>query len=220
MNNEVKNIDKIISILKKETKKFRQPVVSKIKEKDDDPFEILISCILSLRTKDSVTEKASERLFALADTPEKMLKLSDETIYKAILPVNYYKNKTKTIKGICKKLIEEYNGKVPDSLEELLKFKGVGRKTANIVITQAFGKYGIPVDIHVHRISNRLGIVRTKTPEETEFELMKVLPKKYWIAYNDLLVTWGQNICAPTSPKCSMCSISKYCPKIGVTKSR
>ncbi len=211
-------INKVISILKKETRKFKKTAVSGIKDKD--PFKILISCILSLRTKDAVTEKASERLFALADTPEKMLKLKEENIHKAIIPVNYYKNKTKTIIGICKKLIEEYDGKVPDSLEELLKFKGIGRKTANIVITNAFGKPGIAVDTHVHRISNRLGFVKTKNPKETEFELMKILPKKYWNEYNDLLVVWGQNICLPISPRCSICQINKYCPKIGVSTSR
>lgn len=211
------NIEKVISILKKETKKFKQPIVSSIEK---DPFKILVSCLLSLRTKDQITEIASRKLFALADTPEKMVKLPIKRIEKIIYPVGFYKRKSIIIKNISRELIEKYNSKVPDNLNDLLKLKGVGRKTANIVITQAFNKHGIAVDTHVHRISNRLGIVKTKTPEETEFELMKILPKKYWIEYNDLLVTWGQNTCVPVSPKCSICAISKYCPRIGVTKSR
>lgn len=214
------DIDKIISILKEEVKKYKRPSISKIAYTERNPFKVLIGCLLSLRTKDEVTEKAARKLFALADTPKRMLELTDKQIEQAIYPVGFYKRKAKTIKSISEKLVKEYNSKVPDSLEELLKFKGIGRKTANIVITQAFNKDGIAVDTHVHRLSNRLGLVKTKTPHQTEFELRKILPKKYWIVYNNLLVTWGQNICTPISPKCSMCAIRKYCKRVGVTRSR
>ena len=212
-------IDKIIEILKEEYKKLKKPAVTQISY-GKDPFKVLISTILSLRTKDEVTIKASKKLFKHAKTPWEILKLPEEKIKELIYPVGFYKRKAKNILEICKELIEKYNGDVPDSLDELLKLKGVGRKTANLVITLGFNKHGICVDTHVHRISNRLGIVKTKTPEETEFELRKVLPKKYWIQYNDLLVTWGQNICTPISPKCSICTISAYCKKENVKKHR
>lgn len=217
---EQERIAKIIRALEKEAKKFKRPAVTKIAVTKRSPYKVLVACLLSLRTKDEVTEKAAPRLFKLADTPEKMLKLSTRQIEKAIYPVGFYKTKARRIKEISKNLINDYDSKVPDEIDELLKLKGVGRKTANIVVTQAFGKHGIPVDTHVHRISNRLGIVKTKTPEQTEMELRKKLPKKFWIKYNDLLVTWGQNICVPISPKCSICSIRGYCPRIGVTRSR
>lgn len=214
------NVGKVIEILKKETKRFQTPIVTKVAKARRDPFQVLISCLLSLRTKDNVTRKASERIFTLAKTPMQMLKLSEREIEHAIYPVGFFKTKAKRIREICKKLIEEYDSKVPDTIEELLKFKGIGRKTANIVVTQGFGKLGIAVDTHVHRISNRLGYVKTKTPEETEFTLRKKLPKRFWIDYNDLLVTWGQNICVPISPKCSICAIRKYCNRVGVEKHR
>ncbi len=218
--NEQKRIEKIVKTLEKEVNKYKRPAVTKVAYTERSPFKVLIACLLSLRTKDEVTEKAAPRLFALADTPEKMLKLSIKQIEKAVYPVGFYKTKAKRIKEICKTLIENYNSKVPAEIDELLKLKGVGRKTANIVLTQAFQKLAIPVDTHVNRLSNRLGIVKTKTPEQTEMELRKKLPKKFWIEYNDLLVTWGQNICVPISPKCSICAISQYCPRIGVTRSR
>jgi endonuclease-3 len=185
-----------------------------------DPFFILISTILSLRTKDDVTAKASQRLFSIAETPEEMMRLDIEEIEEAIYPVGFYHNKARTIKEVCKTLIEKYNGRVPDDLDELLKLKGVGRKTANLVITLGYNKLGICVDTHVHRISNRLGYVRTKTPEETEFSLREKLPIEYWIEYNDLLVTLGQTICHPVSPKCSKCPILEYCDRVGVKRSR
>jgi len=212
-------IDKIIKILKKEVKRFEAPAVTKV-SRERNPFTVLVSCLLSLRTKDAVTAQASKKLFNLAYTPHEILKLSNKQIEKAIYPVAFYRVKAKRIKEICRTLLEEYKGRVPDSIEELLKLKGVGRKTANIVITLAYKKHGIAVDTHVNRISNRLGLVRTKTPEKTEFALRGILPKKYWIIYNDLLVTWGQNICAPVSPFCSKCAIRPYCKRIGVTKSR
>lgn len=215
-----RDIDEIVRILRETVKSWRQPVVTQIAERARDPFCILISTILSLRTKDEVTSSASERLFSLAKTPEEMLKLTEEEIEKAIYPVGFYKNKARTIREICKVLLERYDGKVPDEIDELLKLKGVGRKTANLVVTLGYNKPGICVDTHVHRISNRLGYVKTKTPEETEFALREKLPKEYWIEFNDLLVTLGQTICRPISPKCSICPISIYCDKIGVKRSR
>ncbi len=218
--NEQKRIEKIVETLKTSLKKYGDPVVTKVAKEKRSPYRVLISTLLSLRTKDETTLKASERLFRIADTPEKMLKLSKEEIEKLIYPVGFYHRKAEQILKISKILIEKYNGKVPDDLHKLLKLPGVGRKTANLVLNEGFGKLGICVDTHVHRISNRLGIVKTKTPEQTEFALRKILPEKYWIIFNTLLVTLGQNICTPISPKCSICPIEQYCPKVGVTKHR
>ena len=215
----MEKIDEIVSILKRENKKYIVPIVT-IVSMTKNPFMVLISCLLSLRTKDKVTGEASNRLFKLADNPEKMLDLSTESIEKAIYPVGFYKTKSKRIKEICKTLLDDYGGVVPDEIDELLKLKGVGRKTANLTVTLGYGKLGICVDTHVHRISNRLGLVTTKTPEQTEFALRKILPQKHWLIYNDLLVTYGQNLCAPISPWCSKCKIFKYCKRVDVKKSR
>ena len=215
----IDTVKEIIETLKKEKGKFKKTAISEIQE-TKDPFRVLISCLLSLRTKDNVTLKASKKLFSVAKTPEELLKLSTKKIEELIYPVGFYRVKAKRIKGISKILIEQFGGKVPDSLDELLTLPGVGRKTANIVITQGFNKYGIAVDTHVHRVSNRLGFVKTKTPEETEIELRRIIPKKYWIEFNDLFVSFGQNICTPISPKCSICPISKYCNKVGVKTHR
>ncbi len=217
---EQKRIEKIVETLKAALKKYGDPVVTKVAKEKRSPYRVLISTLLSLRTKDETTLKASERLFKVADTPEKMLNLSKEQIEKLIYPVGFYHRKAEQILKISKILIEKYNGKVPDDLDKLLKLPGVGRKTANLVLNEGFGKLGICVDTHVHRISNRLGLVKTKTPEQTEFALRKILPEKYWIIFNTLLVTLGQNICTPISPKCSICPIEQYCPKVGVTKHR
>jgi endonuclease III len=173
-----------------------------------------------LRTKDETTGPAARRLFALADTPQKMLTLTQAQIETAIYPVGFYKTKAQTVLDISRELVEKYADRVPDEIDELLKFKGVGRKTANLVITQGFQKPGICVDTHVHRISNRWGYVETKNPEETEMALRAKLPRQYWIEINDLLVAMGQTICRPTSPRCSLCPIKKYCAKIGVVRSR
>ena len=205
--------------LEQAVKTWQLPAVSQVAQ-EQDPFLILISTLLSLRTKDEVTNTASLRLFDVARTPKDILHLSPGQIEKLIYPVGFYKTKARTILGVCKVLLERYAGKVPDSLDELLTFKGVGRKTANLVITLGFGKHGICVDTHVHRISNRLGLVRTKTPEQTEFALRKILPKRYWIRYNDLLVSYGQNLCRPISPFCSRCVIRKVCGRVGVSTSR
>ena len=216
-----KNIDKIIRILKKEMKPYKNPIVTELSTRSKDPFIVLISCILSLRTKDDVTAEASKRLFKLADTPYKMVKLNTKTISKAIYPVGFYPTKAKRIKEICKVLIEEYNGEVPTKFEKLLKLKGVGPKTASIVVVYGHGKADfIPVDVHVHVVANRLGWIKTKTAEESMPELMKIIPRKYWYDLNDLLVKFGQNICITVSPWCSKCPVEKFCPKIGVKRHR
>jgi len=215
----IQTIDTVIRILKREITQYAQPSVTTIARKRD-PFCVLISCLLSLRTKDKITAQASARLFALADTPEALSKLSNTRIEKAIYPVGFYKTKAVRIREICQTLLDDHHSRVPDTIEALLKLKGVGRKTANLVITLGFNKPGICVDTHVHRISNRLGMVTTKNPDQTEFALRKILPRQYWIIYNDLLVTWGQNICRPISPFCSTCAIQPYCPQISVTRHR
>jgi endonuclease III len=213
------NIAEVVRELKKAVKNFRTPSVTVIAKKND-PFAVLISCIISLRTRDDVTESASARLFALAKSPAELLKLSDKKIEKAIYPSAFFRNKTKSIKEMCKVLVKVYSGKVPDRLEELLKLKGVGRKTANLTLTLGHNKLGICVDIHVHRICNRLGYVKTESPDETEMVLRKILPKRYWKGFNDLLVSFGQNLCKPVSPFCSSCRILQICPQIGVTRHR
>jgi endonuclease-3 len=215
------DIHAAIRILKREVRQWQEPVVGVVaRESGHDPFKVLISCLLSLRTKDRTTAEASARLFALAEDPALMLKCSAHRIQRAIYPVGFYRTKTKQILRICRLLLEEYGGKVPDSIDELLTLPGVGRKTANLVMTVGYGKPGICVDIHVHRISNRWGYVRTTKPEETEQVLRKKLPPQYWIIYNDLLVPYGQNICQPVSPFCSRCNLIKYCDRAGVTRSR
>ena len=214
------NIDKIVSILRKEVKNLKEPSVTMVGKKWKSPFLVLISCILSLRTKDETTLPASERLFHLADNPRDMLKLSPSQIEKTIYPVGFYKTKARNILGICRDILEKFNGQVPDDLDQLLTMKGVGRKTANLVLTEGFAKPGVCVDTHVHRISNRLGYVKTKTPFDTEMVLRKKLPEKYWIEYNMLLVTWGQNVCKPISPFCSRCAIHSLCRRIEVTSLR
>ena len=217
----IKNISKIIKLLKQEIRHFENPIATEIGERTKNPFLVLISCILSLRTKDTTTGHASKRLFGLADNPKDMLKLSKKQIEKAIFPVGFYPTKAGYIKKTCKILIEKYNGKVPESEEELLKLPGIGRKCMGIVMCYGFGKNShIPVDTHVFKIVNRLGWVKTKTPEKTERKLMKIIPRRYWHDLNNLLVAHGQNICAPISPFCSKCYISKYCPRINVIKSR
>jgi len=211
-------IEKVMQILKERYYDKTSALMDVSNSKD--PYKVLISCILSLRTKDEVTAKATRRLFDRAQTPEEMVRLKKEDIEAAIYPVGFYHRKAKQILGISRMLIERYNSRVPDELEELLKLKGVGRKTANIVITMGYNKPGVAVDTHVHRISNRLGLVATKTPNQTEFALRDRLPQKYWISFNDLLVMHGQTICTPISPKCSICPIWEYCKRVGVTRSR
>jgi len=215
-----RDIHSAIKILRREVPKWETPIVTLMAETYQSPFRVLISCILSLRTQDATTAKASHRLFALADSPETMLKLTAKKIEKLIYPVGFYRTKAKNILEICQTLIDRYAGQVPDSIDELLKFRGVGRKTANLVVTLGYRKAGICVDTHVHRISNRWGYVKTATPEKTEFALRDKLPKKYWIEFNDLLVSFGQHLCRPISPVCSQCPIAKYCSRVGVSLKR
>ena len=217
VNTDLKDV---FQILRSEFKRFKTPAVTVVSVSTRDPFRVLISCILSLRTKDDVTAQASRRLFERASTPEETATLSIGEIRRLIYPAGFYKTKAVTIKEVSKRLIKEYNGKTPDSIDELLKFKGVGRKTANLVVTLGFGKPGICVDTHVHRITNRWGYVSTKTPEKTEAALREKLSRRYWIPINDLLVAYGQNLCKPISPHCSECKIFKYCDRVGVGKSR
>jgi endonuclease-3 len=212
-------IHHIVRILRQTVKQWEDPAVTQVSQKKD-PFLVLISCILSLRTQDETTHQASRRLFTLATRPEEMIALSPKKIEKAIYPVGFYRNKTGTILDISRTLIEKYEGRVPDEIDELLKLKGVGRKTANLVVTLGYGKPGICVDTHVHRLTNRWGYVSTKTPEETESALRKKLPPRYWIEINDMLVSFGQKICHPTSPRCSTCPLRTYCDRIGVVRSR
>lgn len=210
----------IVRLLESELENRALPIVSRLADEKRDPFEILISTLLSLRTKDEVTEAAAERLFALAATPEEMIGLSSEEIRRAIYPVGFYRNKAETILHVCRELIDRFHSRVPDTLDALLTLKGVGRKTANLVVALGFGGAGLCVDTHVHRISNRLGYVRTKTPEETEFALRAKLPAEYWLRYNTLLVAFGRNTCRPISPLCSGCPVADYCDRTGVKISR
>jgi endonuclease III len=191
-----------------------------IAEQQRDPFRVLVACILSLRTQDTTTGPAAVRLFAVADTPTAMLRLPAGRIARLIYPVGFYRTKARVILGLCRDLLERFAGRVPDEIDALLTLKGVGRKTANLVVTMGFNKPGICVDTHVHRISNRLGYVRTRQPEETEMALRGRLPRRFWIGYNDLLVGFGQNVCTPLSPRCSTCPVNALCHRVGVTSSR
>jgi endonuclease-3 len=185
-----------------------------------DPFRILIGCLLSLRTKDETTGPAAMRLFALATTPAAMLALSPRRIERAIYPVGFYRTKARVIRRVCRDLLDRFDGRVPADIDALLTLHGVGRKTANLVVTLGFARPGICVDTHVHRISNRFGFVATSTPEETEMALRARLPRRWWIPINDLLVAFGQTICHPTSPRCSTCPVAPLCPRVGVARSR
>ena len=204
-------------ILKRQVKTLDVPWLEDLASSKRDPFKILISCILSLRTQDRVTGEASERLFRLASTPEALSKLSTKKIERAIYPVGFYRIKAHRIKKMSREIIQKYHSRVPESIEDLLKFEGVGRKTANLVVTLGYGKNGICVDTHVHRIVNRWGLVKTKVPTQTEFSLRKTLPVRYWRDLNGYLVAFGQGICKPISPLCSRCEIRLYCERIDVS---
>ena len=212
-------IHDVVRILREEVGKLREPAVTQVSRRRD-PFQVLISCIISLRTKDEVTRESSLRLFEVAGNAEEMSRLPEKRIEKLIFPAGFYRVKARNIREISRRIENEYHGRVPDEIDELLKLPGVGRKTANLVVSLGFGKPGICVDTHVHRISNRLGYVRTKTPKETEFALRDKLPPDYWMDFNDLLVTYGQNICTPISPHCSTCRLAHYCDRVGVERSR
>ncbi|MGH0053085.1 MAG: endonuclease III domain-containing protein [Sphaerochaetaceae bacterium] len=198
----------------------RLPSVSMIAEQEDNPFRVLIATIISLRTKDEVTMDASKRLFALAETPTNMLNLTEEEIQQAIYPAGFYKTKARNIKAISKALIEHYGGTVPNDQAALLSLPGVGIKTANLTLNLGFQVEAICVDCHVHQIANRMGWVETKTPEQTEKALQDIMPRRFWIPLNELLVRYGQLICTPISPFCSKCPEAHRCPKKGVQRSR
>lgn len=222
MNFDEAYFDRIFALFQEALKKKKRnlPSVSLIALKMNTPYTVLISTLISLRTKDDVTLAASERLFSLADNPEKMLSLSEEEIEKAIYPAGFYKRKAQNIKEISKTLIEKYDGKVPSTQEELLALPGVGIKTANLTLNLGFNIDAICVDCHVHQIANRIGWIDTKTPEESVDALESIMPRRFWIPLNELLVAYGQNICLSISPLCSECPICKECPKKGLKYSR
>lgn len=214
------DIHQVMAILRESAKAWQPALVDEMGQQERNPYKVLIATILSLRTKDTLTAQIAPKLFAVADNPHDMVRHSPEAIAELIYPVGFYRNKSKSIVAVSQQLIDDYGGQVPDDLDELLKLPGVGRKTANLVLTAGFNKAAICVDIHVHRISNRWGYVQTKNPDETEFALREKLPKEYWIEYNGLLVSMGQTICHPTSPWCSKCPVFEFCERVGVTRSR
>jgi endonuclease III len=219
MNIYTKNIDPIMRILPRVYSSNEKTTLNRMRKKPN-AFKILISCLLSLRTQDKNTEKASRQLYEVATTPKEIVSLNINKLEKLIFSSGHYKKKARILQSVSKDLIERFNSKVPDKKEELLSIKGIGPKTANIVLAFAYGQSVLPIDTHCHRIPNRLGWVKTKTPEQTEKELEKVLPKKYWQEFNAIFVQFGKDICQPISPWCSKCPINKYCPRIGVIKSR
>ncbi|OGL17011.1 MAG: endonuclease III [Candidatus Rokubacteria bacterium RIFCSPLOWO2_12_FULL_71_22] len=211
---------RVLRRLRRTAPRWSPTALATIAEGTRDPFRVLVACILSLRTQDTTTGPASERLFAVAKTPATMLRLTPRAIERLIYPVGFYRTKARVILGLCRDLLARWDGRVPDTIDALLTLKGVGRKTANLVVTMGYGRPGICVDTHVHRISNRLGYVRTKSPDETEMALRAKLPRRHWIGYNDLLVAFGQNVCTPISPRCSICPVRGLCRRVGVTASR
>ncbi len=214
------DIDRFMAILAAEYRSWNAPVITLIANRGGSPFEILISTLLSLRTKDAVTGQAAARLLAVAATPGTMIALDEARLRELIYPVGFYATKARRILAISRILLEKFDGRVPDTIEALTQLPGVGRKTANLVLVEGFGKEAICVDTHVHRISNRIGYVRTKSPDKTEAALRRKLPRRHWVRYNEILVAFGQTICRPVSPLCSQCPAAALCPSIGVAKSR
>ena len=210
------DIDNIFEILKNDfyNNKLAHSEFVDFMENIKNPYIVLVCCILSLRTNDKITIGASKRMLNLAQTPKDMMNIDVMDLANAIYPVGFYQNKAHQIIELSRILVEEYNSVVPNTIEELIKFNGVGRKTANLVLTKGYNIPAICVDVHVHRICNRLGYVKTKKPDETEMELRKILPQKYWIDFNTFLVTLGQNICKPQKPNCSSCPIQNFCKKL------
>jgi endonuclease-3 len=213
-------IGRVIRTLERRAPSWRPTAVAEIAAAEPDPFRVLVACLLSLRTQDATTREASERLFRVAYSPAAMLRVPEARIARLIFPVGFYRTKARAIRAISKDLIERFEGRVPPDLDALLTLKGVGRKTANLVVTVGFTQPGICVDTHVHRISNRLGFVRTDRPDRTEVALRAKLPRRYWIGYNDLLVAFGQNVCRPLSPHCSRCPVAGSCHRVGVGQAR
>lgn len=216
----IHDIDSIVKDVRAEVGNYELPLVDGIAKTKRDPFRILLCTVLSSRTKDSVTKEACNRLWNLVKTPGALLKLPLEDIEKLIYPVGFYRNKAINLLELGRQLVNDHGSVVPSTREELVKLKGVGRKTANLVLALAFEKEAICVDTHVHRFFNRIGYIKTSKPIETELALMEKLPGKYWIEINGLIVSYGQNICKPISPWCSRCPISRQCQKVGVKKSR
>ncbi|RTZ98169.1 MAG: endonuclease III [Deltaproteobacteria bacterium] len=214
------NIDRFVDTLKTHYHNWDAPVITLIASHGGSPFEILVSTILSLRTKDEVTAKAAKRILSKADTPAKLWTLDEKAIEKLIYPVGFYPTKARQLRRISQILLEKFDGRVPDRMDDLLALPGVGRKTANLVLAEGFGQAAICVDTHVHRISNRIGYVSTRTPEKTEFALRDQLPPRHWNIYNELLVAFGQVLCRPISPWCSRCPVADMCPQIDVKKTR
>ena len=210
----------VIKLLREKIGDYENPIVTAMSLIGSTPFAILIATILSARTKDSTTGEACSRILKTADTPEKMIELSRDKIEKLIYPVGFYRVKSSNVLKTSQMILDKFQGKVPDTIDELVTLPGVGRKTANLVLTHGFKKPAICVDIHVHRISNRLGYIETSTPYETEMLLREILPKKYWMIYNDLLVSYGQNLCTPISPWCSKCPAADICDRVGVKTRR
>ncbi|MDP1728960.1 MAG: endonuclease III [archaeon] len=219
---KLKYISEILEILKEFQKGIRKTTLNRESRdsKRYSPYQTLISCLLSLRAKDEVTEVISEDLFKVAKTPEEMLKISEKKLKQIIFSSGHFNKKAEAIRHVSRELIERFNSKVPETSEELMSIKHIGPKTANIVLAFCFGKEVIPVDVHVNRIPNRIGWIKTKTPEQSEIALMEIIPKEYWSDFNGIFVLFGKTICLPVSPKCSECPIEKYCKKIGVGRSR
>ncbi len=211
---------KVLMRLKRVVGRWDAPVVTLVARTGQGPFRVLISCLLSLRTKDETTAVAVERLFRRAVTPDAILAIPLKELERLIYPVGFYRVKARVLHHVCRQILGTFGGQVPDTLEGLLELKGVGRKTANLVLSQGWGKDGICVDVHVHRITNRLGYVRTKSPDDTEMVLRRKLPVRYWRTINQILVAFGQNHCRPVSPHCSKCPVAADCGRVGVTSSR
>jgi endonuclease-3 len=214
------DIGTAMRILRRCAPAWNAPVVTAFARASRDPFPVLVSCLLSLRTKDETTGPAATRLFAVADTPAALWRLPARRIARLIYPVGFYRTKARTLRRVSRLLLDRHGGRVPDDLDALIVLPGVGRKTANLVLTQGFRKPGICVDTHVHRITNRWGYVRTRTPHDTEMALRRKLPPRHWIEINDLLVAFGQTICRPLSPRCSACPVARFCARVGVRRSR
>ena len=213
-------MNRVLAELERSAGRWRATAVAEVAGEQPDPFRVLVACILSLRTQDATTRDAAARLFAVADTPATLARAVPARIARLIYPVGFYRTKARGLVRLARQLLTRFGGRVPADLEALLTLPGVGRKTANLVVTVGFGRPGICVDVHVHRISNRLGYVRTRTPEQTEMALRARLPRRHWIGINDLLVAFGQNLCRPVSPHCSRCPVARRCQRVGVTRAR
>ncbi len=214
-----KNVDKIMKTLSKKYNSSEKTTLNKMRKKPN-PFKIFISCLLSLRARDETTYKISKELYKVADSPSKILKIPTKKLEKIIFSTGHYRKKARVLKSVSKELIKRFNGKVPKTYDELMSIKGVGPKTAKIVLSFAFEQDFIPIDTHCHRVPNRIGWIKTKTAEQTDKEIPKILPKKYWSEFNAIFVQFGREICQPISPWCSKCPIEKYCKRVGVKKSR